>query len=214
MAAVAFFRSDFEKTVREMVVPLRSKPLNPKKTVVVNIDTINGFFVHGALSSPRLAAVVPAIVRVNEYFGFSKKLFFVDRHYDNSPEFSVYPEHCVDLSECEIIEPLRPFADPVYSTVIYKNSTNGFFSARFAQWLKNNFEQFDHYVLTGGATDICVMQFALSLKAYCNEHNCKKNVAVIENAVQTFDSDSHDGDRMHSFALYNMMMNGVKLYSI
>lgn len=171
---MAFFRSDFEKAVREMVVPIRSKALNPKRTVVINVDTINGFFYHGALSSPRLAAVVPQIVRVNEYFGFSKKLFFVDRHYDNSPEFTSYPEHCVDLSECEIIDELKPFADPVYATVIYKNSTNGFLSAKFAAWLRDNKDNFDHYVITGGVTDICVMQFALSLKAYFNESNQKK----------------------------------------
>lgn len=211
---MAFFRSDFEKTVREMVVPLRSRPLNPKKTVVVNMDTINGFFVHGALASPRLAAIIPQIVRVNEYFGFSRKLFFIDRHYENSPEFSSYPEHCVDLSECEVIDELKPFADPVYASIIYKNSTNGFLSAKFAVWLKRNMEQYDHYVITGGATDICVMQFALSLKAYFNEHNIKKEIAVIENAVQTYDNEAHDGDRMHYFALYNLMMNGVRLYSI
>ena len=211
---MAFFRSDFEKAVSEMVVPIRSKALNPKKTAVINVDTINGFFYQGALASPRLAAIVPEIVKVNEYFGFSKKLFFVDRHYDNSPEFTAYPPHCVDFAECEIIEELKTFNDPVYASVVYKNSTNGFCSPRFVAWLKNNLEQVDHYVITGGTTDICVMQFALSLRAYFNENNLKKNVAVVENAVQTFDGPGHDGNRMHYFALYNMMMNGVKLYSI
>ena len=66
-----------------------------------------------------------------------------------------------------------------------------------------------------GITDISVMQFALTLRAYFNEKNePRKRIAVVENAVQTFDSDSHNGDRMHTFALYNMLINGITLVRI
>lgn len=211
---MALFYSNFEKAVREMAQPIRSVAMNPKRTVVINVDTINGFFRIGALSSPRLEAVIPKIMEVNEYFAFSRKVFFVDRHTDSSPELKVYPSHCVEDEECQIIDELQNFAKSSNSTIIHKNSTNGFFSNKFVLWLRDNIEVTDNFVVTGGATDICVMQFVLSLKAYFNESNMKQRVAIVENAIQTFDSENHDGNKMHAFAVYNMMMNGVNVYTI
>ncbi|MDF2686686.1 MAG: putative pyrazinamidase/nicotinamidase [Clostridia bacterium] len=66
----------------------------------------------------------------------------------------------------------------------------------------------------GGVTDVCIMQFALTQKAYFNECNQNKSIIVIENAVQTFNSDTHDGNQMHTFALFNMLINGINIYTI
>lgn len=209
---MSFFTNNTEKLVREMTVEIRSESINPKTTVVINMDTVNGFFKEGRLSSPRLNSIIPKIVQVNEYFLNSKKLFFVDSHTYNSTELKAFPEHCVTPIEKEIITELELFANN--AVIINKNSTNGFFSNKYVLWLKNNIADIENFVIVGGVTDICIMQFALTQKAYLNERNQEKRVIVVENAVQTFNNDTHDGNQMHAFALYNMLINGVNLYAI
>lgn len=208
------FSNKFEDFVLDMVTDIRSEALNPRKTVVVNMDTINGFFKKGNMYSPRLKEIIPKIVQVNEYFVHSEKVFFADTHTEESAEFITYPPHCMGDDESEIIDELRFFAERSNSSLFEKNSTNAFFVGDFMIWLRERLKEVDNFVIVGGATDICVMQFALSLKAYFDQLDKPKNVAVIENAVQTFDSEGHDGDKMHIFAIYNMIMNGVNVYSI
>lgn len=208
------FSNKFEDFVLDMVTDIRTDALNPRRTVVINMDTINGFFKHGNMYSPRLKEIIPKIVQVNEYFVHSEKIFFADKHTEESVEFATYPPHCMDGDESEVIEELRFFSERSNSVTIEKNSTNAFFVGEFMAWLRENIKTVENFVIVGGATDICVMQFALSLKAYFDQLNKQKNVAVVENAVQTFDSEGHDGDKMHIFAIYNMIMNGVSVYSI
>ena len=57
----------------------------------INVDVINGFFKEGNLSSPRLDNITSKIVRVNEYFLSSQKVFFVDTHTPESVELQNYP---------------------------------------------------------------------------------------------------------------------------
>ena len=208
------FSNKFEDFVLDMVTYIRSEDINPRRTVVVNMDTVNGFFKKGAMYSPRLEEIIPKIAQVNEYFVHSGKIFFVDKHSENSTEFNTYPPHCMDEEECSIIEELKFFSERSNAVTIEKNSTNAFFVSDFMLWLRENMAAVDNFVIVGGATDICVLQFALSLKAYFDQLNREKDVIVIENAVQTFDSEGHDGAKMHIFAIYNMILNGVNVYSI
>ena len=202
------FASPFEKTVREITVDIRSMILNPETTVVVNVDTINGFFKKGALASPRLTAIIPQIKKVNEYFLDSPKIFFADTHTKDSEEFTSYPAHCTDPYEQEVITELEPFAET--GDVFRKNCTNGFFSREYLAWLAKN-KKMENFIIVGGCTDICVMQYALAQRAYWNENNVNNRLIVIENAVQTYHDPVHNGDLMHSFALFNLYMNGIKL---
>ena len=212
---MGLFESDLERVVSGMAKDIRKVPMNPKTTVVVNMDTVNGFFRSGSMASPRLEAVIPEIVRVNEYFLSSRKLFLIDNHLPDSVEFKAFPKHCCDDYECSVIEELGSFAAGLNTDIIYKNSTNAFLSNSFIRWLAQNDGLYSNFVIVGGITDISVMQFALTLRAYFNEKNePRKRIAVVENAVQTFDSDSHNGDRMHTFALYNMLINGITLVRI
>lgn len=203
-----FFTPQYEKTVREVTVNIRTYITNPETTVVINMDTVNGFFKKGALASPRLKAIIPEIVRVNEYYLDSPKIFFADTHTKNSEEFDTYPEHCVDPYESEVISELEAFAE--VGEIIPKNSTNGFFCKQFLAWLAKH-KEIENIVIVGGCTDICVMQFALAMRAYWNENDVNNRIIVIENAVQTYHDDLHNGDTMHHFALFNMYMNGIKL---
>ncbi len=202
------FIPSYEKILREVTVDIRNFITNPETTVVVNMDTINGFFKKGKLASKRLKAIIPQIKQVNEYYLDSPKLFFADTHTPDSEEFATYPEHCVDKYEQEIITELEAFAE--VGEIIPKNSTNGFFCKEYLAWLSKH-KGIENIVIVGGCTDICVMQFALAMRAYWNEQNNNNRIIVIENAVQTYHDDIHNGDMMHSFALFNMYMNGIKI---
>lgn len=203
-----FFTPQYEKTVREVTVSIRTYITDPEATVVVNMDTINGFFKKGKMASPRMKSIIPQIKRVNEYYLDSPKIFFTDAHTPASEEFDTYPQHCVDKYEQEVISELESFAE--VSEIIQKNSTNGFFCKKYLAWLAKH-KEIENIVIVGACTDISVMQFALAQRAYWNENDNNNRIIVIENAVQTYHDDIHNGDEMHNFALFNMYMNGIKL---
>ena len=206
-----FFTPQFEKTVREVTIPIRTYITDPEATVVVNMDTVNGFFKKGKMASPRLRAIIPQLIRVNEYYLDSPKLFFTDAHTAKSEEFDTYPAHCVDKYEQEVITELEPFAN--VGDVIRKNSTNGFFSKQYLEWLYAH-KEIENIILIGACTDTSVLQFALAQRAFWNERDNNNRIIVIENAVQTYHDDIHNGDLMHNFALFNLYMNGIKLATL
>lgn len=202
-----FPSNSIQKLIHDVTVDIRKLNLNPKTTIVVNVDVINGFFKEGALASLRLDKIIGKIEKVNEFFLHSQKIFFIDSHTQMSTEFSAYPTHCVSDREQQIVSELSRFtADAL---LIKKNCTNGFLEPEYARWFAQHRDKIENIVITGGATDICVMQFALTQKAYLNEINSKIKVIAVENAIQTFDTEAHNGDMCHAFAMYNMYINGI-----
>lgn len=183
------------------------------KTVLIVIDMVNGFVYSGPLSSPRVAGIVKNIARLNEKTKGFKKVFFMDSHEENSMEFGSFPMHCIRGShEAELIPELKNyFSEGPDTLYIHKNSTNGFSSKVFKEWLEKNMDEVDNYIITGCVTDICVLQFALSLKAYFNEINKSKKIVVPKDCVETYDGGSHDGNIMNLFALYNMHTSGIEI---
>ncbi|MDF2676424.1 MAG: Amidase from nicotinamidase family [Bacillota bacterium] len=182
------------------------------KTVLVVIDMVNGFTYNGALSSTRVAKMAKNIVELNEKTEGYKKIFFLDSHVENSQEFVSFPKHCIkDTDESLLIPELIKYTKENNSVCIEKNSTNGFLAKGFQNWLENNIENIDNYIITGCVTDICVLQFALCLKAYFNEHNKNKRLIVPINTVDTYDGGSHDAYLMNLFALYNMKTSGIEV---
>ncbi|MEA5095830.1 hypothetical protein SDC9_57745 [bioreactor metagenome] len=183
------------------------------KTVLIVIDMVNGFVYSGPLSSPRVAGIVKNIAGLNEKTKGFKKVFFMDSHEENSKEFGSFPLHCIKGShEAELIPELKTeFSEGPDTLYIEKNSTNGFYTDEFQQWLEKNIDEVDNYIITGCVTDICVLQFALSLKAYFNEMNKCKRIVVPKDCVETYDGGSHDGHLMNLFALYNMHTSGIEI---
>lgn len=186
------------------------KELNSKETVLVIVDMINGFCKEGNLSSPRIKALIPETERIlrlckeNEI----KAIAFVDSHSEDSPEFSSYPSHCVRGTwESEVVDELKEVAE---LKIINKNSTNGFLEDEFQDWLKNN-PQIKNFIIVGDCTDICVEQFANTLKAYFNMKNIKARVIVPISAVETYDLGYHYAELLNIAALMIMAGNGVEI---
>jgi len=187
---------------------LQLKDLNAEQTALVIIDMVNGFAREGALKSERVEGLIPEIAKLSKLCDELKitKLAFADCHTMASPEFDAYPAHCVEGTvEWEIVDELKDIGG---YTLIPKNSTNGFLEDKFQKWLKEN-ERINTFIITGDCTDICILQFATTLKTWFNMQNRRSKIIVPLNAVETYELGVHDGDLMHVMALYNMMLNGI-----
>ena len=189
---------------------LQLKDLQGKKTAFVIVDMINGFAREGTLKSSRVEELIPKITEISrmcDELGISK-LAFADCHMVASPEFDAYPAHCIMGSyEGDIVDEIKEVGGYVLFT---KNSTNGFLEEEFKKWFKQN-HKIDTFIVTGDCTDICVQQFAITLKTWFNMQNKKARVIVPVDAVETYDFGTHNGDLMNAMALYNMMINGIEV---
>ncbi|RCX12081.1 nicotinamidase-related amidase [Anaerobacterium chartisolvens] len=189
---------------------LQLKDLQGKKTAFVIVDMINGFARGGALKSSRVEELIPKITKLSRMCDELEisKLAFADCHTVASPEFDAYPAHCIMGSyEGEIVDEIKEVGG---YTLIPKNSTNGFLEEEFQKWFEQN-NKIDTFIVTGDCTDICVQQFAITLKTWFNMQNKKARVIVPVDAVETYDFGTHNGDMMNAMALYNMMINGIEV---
>lgn len=200
-----------EEELRGKTIELSS--LDKEKTALFVVDMVNGFVYSGALASPRVANKVQNIVDLNKRMKGYKKVFFLDTHDENSLEFRSFPMHCIKgEKEAELIDELKSEDSQGEETFyIEKNSTNGFHAEGFKAWIKNYGDKVDNYVITGCVTDICVLQFSLTLKSYFNENNKEKRIIVPVNTVETYSGGTHDGDLINLFSLYNMHTSGIEI---
>ncbi|MDP4182009.1 MAG: isochorismatase family cysteine hydrolase [Bacillota bacterium] len=189
---------------------LKLSNMGSKNTALVIVDMINGFARTGALKSPAVEALIPGIERLSKACDKEGiiKVAFADNHTDASPEFESYPQHCITCTiESEIVDELKSVGG---YTLIPKNSTNGFIEEGFQEWLKNN-NDIDTFVVTGDCTDICVQQFAITLKTWFNKLDKKIRVIVPIELVDTYDLGLHNGELMNVIAFYNMIGNGIEV---
>ncbi len=189
---------------------IQLKDLHGDQTALVIVDMINGFAREGALKSPRVEGLIPEIAKLSKACDELQiaKLAFADHHTKASPEFDAYPAHCMEgTSEGEIVDELKEIGGYI---LIPKNSTNGFLEEAFQEWLKGN-EHINTFIITGDCTDICIQQFAVTIKTWFNMHNKNARVIVPLKAVETYDLGLHDGDLMNVTALYNMIINGIEV---
>lgn len=192
---------------------LNISKLNTEETVLIHVDIVEGFLNFGALHSKDAQGIVPFVEKLNEKMRDYKKIFVIDRHPKGAVEFKAYPPHCEEGSgEDQLIKELLPYTED--SLIVSKNSTNLFHARAFQDFLEDHPEIKD-FVFVGVVTDICILQATLSLRSYFNEHNQDKEIHVLVPAVDTFELEATNHPRgLHNlFSLYNMQMNGIKLYS-
>ncbi len=184
--------------------------INEDETVLMIMDMVNGFVKSGALMDQRIQDLVPGIVKLTEKFVENnlEVLAFADSHQKKSTEFESFIQHCLEgTEESEIIDELKKVGG---YKLIKKNSTNGMYAPEFQKWLSENFNK-RTYVIVGDCTDICVLQFALSLRAYYDQHNKQVDIIVVKDLVDTYDLGLHDGDILNLFALYLMHNSGIRV---
>jgi len=203
---------DMQKEIRHKVVSLTDLPKD--KTALIIVDMVNGFVHKGPLSSQRVVEIISNLVAINERTQGYKKIFFLDHHDENSVEFNNYPKHCLNGStESNLIQELscQRATSHNNTTMIPKNSTNGFHAPGFKVWLDNNEETIENYIILGCEVDICVSHFATTLMTYFNQKNLHRRIIIPMDSVETFDFGIHDGDLMKVISLWQMQSNGIEI---
>lgn len=183
------------------------------KSVLFIVDMNNGFTRKGALASERVVKIIPGIVEVLKKFIDNEDpvIAFTDCHKKDASEFNYFPPHCIEgTEEVELVDEIKEFKHKI--DVIEKNSTNGFLEEK-TQVLVNRLmeEGYKDWYITGCVTDICVKQFAVTLKTFFNMKNINNEVIVIKNCVETYDGPGHDAKEISHYAFMDMETAGVKL---
>lgn len=178
-----------------------------KDPIVLIVDMVNGFCKEGALADEHILSIVPAITDVLKRLD-CRNVFICDNHPPKTREFEAYPSHCViGTKEAEIIDELKPFV----KYIAKKNSTNAFMSHDFKELVLGSLSNYRNIVIVGCCTDLCILQLALSMQGYLNEHNLTdQRIIVPSQCVDTYDIEGvHDRGFWNEFSLNNMETNGI-----
>ncbi len=178
------------------------------KSCLVIVDMINGFVKEGALSDVSIQKIVPGIVELTKKYQVENKaiLSFQDAHSEDAKEFLSFPKHCLKgTAESELIQELKPYQDKMIQ--LYKNSTNGFMQDEFLDVFHKL--DCDEFVVVGCCTDICVLQFSLSLQGYINEQDLNKKIIVVEDLVETFNAPGHAQQEYNKMAVSLLKGAGI-----
>ena len=194
----------------------------PASTAVMSVDLINGFCSEGPLASPRIAAIVPAVVTLFEKAhaaGVSHFLLFQDAHSEEASEFEAFGPHCIaGTREAETIPELTalPFAGLL--RIAERNSISSAIGTGLDEWLDSHGE-IDRFIVVGDCTDLCVYQLAMHLRLTANAADIDRTVIVPADCVDTYDMPierageigilPHDGELLHPLFLYHLALNGI-----
>lgn len=192
--------------------PMEADTLEPGHTVLVVIDMVNGFAREGALASAQVEAIIPPVAELCRRCAQLRipRIALSDCHTPSSAEFSAYPPHCLEgTKESELVDELKAVGG---FTVLSKNSTNGFLEEGFLRWLGTH-PAVHTFLVAGDCTDICIQQFALTLKCHFNRLDMPGRVIVPADAVATYDAPGHNAALCQVTALNNLILNGVEVVS-
>lgn len=184
--------------------------LRELKRLLVVVDMIKGFKEKGNMAITDIDYIDNEVVDlVREFFRYGDDVISIQEgHSENSQEFKDFPRHCIlGTEEAELIDCLKPFEKSM--KVIRKNSTCGYVTKEFQKYLENE-QNFKEVVIVGVCLDICVINMAIPLKMYLNEHNMNCEVIVPMNAVETFDSPSHNREEYKVLARKMLNLNGIR----
>ena len=185
----------------EAYEPLSMKEL--KDPIIFVVDMIEGFVHEGALHDEAINAVTVHIEAL---------IKDADSHPPKTREFNSYPTHCViGTTESEVIQELKPHVQEL----MRKNSTNTFTCPDFQSFLTERMDSYRDIVITGCCTDICILQFALCLNAWLNEHNkTDQRIIIPLSCVDTYHIEGvHDAVSCNEFSIRNMEANGICIVS-
>lgn len=176
--------------------------------LLVIVDMINGFIKEGNLADEGINVITPCVLSyINEFKKNNYPIIcFRDTHKVTDEEMNIFPIHCIEgTKECELIDELNIFKD--YFIDIPKNTTNGFNTVKFKKHIEENY--YSEIIVVGCCTDICIINFALSLKEYFNINNIDSKIYIPKSGVYTYNNDLHDAIKCNQDALDTMREKGI-----
>ena len=180
------------------------------KATVFNVDMINDFVYTSLMKNPLAEKIIPKIVNfLNKAKKFGCEVNHINEaHTENSLELETFAKHGIKGTQgARIVDPIRAIP---YNQIFYKNSTNGFHNEKVKEWLDKHPET-NVVVITGVLTDMCVFQFAISLKTYCNQINRNMRVIIPYDLVETSDYEGHNRDLFYYVSLEMMAQAGIEV---
>lgn len=233
-------RDDTLEAMRhEMPVALTRFDMSGRRSGLVIVDEVNGFATVGAgalapqtpnRQVSRMVAETDALAR--RFLADGKPvLAFLDTHDPDKPE-PPYPPHCVKgTGEEDLVPELAWLEGESLVTLIRKDCINGFVGAiqpdgsnRIADWINDH--RLDTVIVVGICTDICVMDFVLTLLSARNHGllGYLTDIVVYEPGCSTYDlprdavqalglppTAAHPQDLAHHMGLYFMASRGAIL---
>lgn len=216
-----------------------------RPTGLVIIDEVNGFCTVGAGNLAPQRDDVQITNMVNNTDALAREcldrrfpvLSFLDTHEPGVPE-PPYPPHCVrGTGEENLVPELTWLADHPDVTIIRKDCINGLVGSieiapkghglshnRCIDWI--NLHGLEDLLVVGICTDICVMDFVLTILSVRNHGMSPslKNIVVVEEACATYDlplseverlglplGQSHPKMETHHLGLYFMASRGAEI---
>ena len=186
-------------------VKLEETVSDPHRVALVSVDLTRGFCCEGPLASPRVAGVIPAVVRL-----FQRARDLGVRHF-----LLMHDTHDADALELKAL----PFSDRF--VVMPKNSISCDLGTDLGPWLEAH-PAVSRFIVVGDCTDICVYLAAMYLRLRANVFRLRDvRVVIPADCVQTYDMPvqvaeelgglPHDGDLLHRVFLYHMALNGIEV---
>jgi len=234
---------DLPQLTRQVAAALPVAPATltlGKETVgLVIVDEVNGFATVGAgnLAPPVPNAQVSTMVAETDRLAraFSGQgwpvLAFLDTHVPGKPE-PPYPPHCeAGTGEENLVPELAWLESDAHSTLVRKDCINGFVGAIrkdgsnvVVDWVNAN--SLRRLLVVGICTDICVMDFVLTLLSARNHDLMPslKDISVYTRGCATYDlpkevaakiglpeTAAHPQDLTHHMGLYFMASRGAEI---
>ena len=228
----------------EAALPIDPQPytIGNRPTGLIIVDVVNGFCTIGygdlAPTEPnqQIATMVAESNRLAQEFidRGMPVLLFLDTHEPGKPE-PPYPPHCEKgTGEEKLVSELEWLENHPQATLIEKDCINGFIGSidveggnnKLIEWINHN--KLEALVVVGICTDICVMDFVVTILSARNHDmvTTLKDIAVYTEGCSTFDMTSemaaqlglpktaiHPQDIAHHMGLYTMAERGAFIAS-
>jgi nicotinamidase-related amidase len=238
MSDMLMLESPLDEIRRVMPIALATFDPADRRTGLVIVDEVNGFATVGCgpLAPPapnpqvdRMVAETNALARRFTAAGWPV-LAFLDTHEPGKPE-PPYPPHCeIGTGQENLVPPLAWLEDSG-AALLRKDCINGFVGAiepsgrnRLLDWITSS--GVEAVLVVGICTDICVMDFVLTLLSARNHGLTGKlrDIVVYEPGCATYDlprktalsiglpeTAAHPQDLTHYLGLYFMASRGAVL---
>ena len=228
----------------EKALPIDPQPysINSQRAGLIIVDEVNGFCTIGCGALAPTEANAQIDTMVSESHLLAKKfaernwpiLAFLDTHEPGKPEHP-YPLHCEKGSGEETLVPeLEWLQNHSGATLIKKDCINGFVGAidietgdnAILQWIDKH--QLEVLIVVGICTDICVMDFVVTIMSVRNHGLTEtlKEVVVYTKGCSTFDLTAENAAQLglpktaihpqqiaHHVGLYTMAERGAFIAS-
>jgi nicotinamidase-related amidase len=232
--------SDFTEAAIAAALPIDPQPytVGSRPTGLIVVDVVNGFCIvgYGSLAPTEPNAQIAKMVAESDRLAraFTEQglpvLAFLDTHEPGKPE-PPYPLHCEKGSgEEELVEELKWLLTHPLATLIKKDCINGFIGSidintrhnALLDWV--NQHNLEALVVVGICTDICVMDFVVTMLSVRNHGLVPtlKDIAVYTEGCSTYDLPAevaaaqrlpktaiHPQNIAHHIGLYTMAERGA-----